>query len=85
MDLTQLFAEHGVTHADLDPAPAAVMRRHASARIRRLPPWPCRLCGQPSPAAFVAVTAAAGPRWVELCGQHAVQAGRLGRPWYAHR
>jgi hypothetical protein len=75
MDLMQLLEQHGVDVAALDPAPTVRTRQDHMTRIRRMPPWPCTLCGQLSPTAWVAETPL-GPRWVELCGRHAVQVGK---------
>jgi hypothetical protein len=85
MGLLQLLEQQGIDLSALDLAPATVTRRESGDRIRRLPPWPCVLCGAMSPTAWVVDAPGLGPRWVELCSTHAVEAGQSGLPWNRQR
>lgn len=68
MDVGKLLAERGVDTFHLEPAPAAT-RRDVVARVTG-PPRPCTACGEPSCTTRIHATAD-GPRWVDLCWQHA--------------
>lgn len=72
MDLGELLRQQ---HLDLDtltPAPALPARDEQMQRILRVPPWPCSVCTGPSATACPYDSLQHGPRWVDLCWDHAL-------------
>jgi len=56
----------------LDPAPAKPSMPEQRARVLHVPPWPCTACGDTGRTTCVYSTPEHGPRWIDLCRDHAL-------------
>ncbi|MEJ8670103.1 hypothetical protein WKI71_21895 [Streptomyces sp. MS1.AVA.1] len=72
MDLGELLRQQQVDPGALEQAPATLNRDEQRLRILRMPPWPCSVCGEPSATARPYDSLEHGPRWVDLCWDHAL-------------
>ncbi|MFE5924112.1 hypothetical protein [Streptomyces sp. NPDC056468] len=72
MNLEELLRQQDVDLCALEPAPATLNRHEQRLRILRMPPWPCSVCGEPSATARPYDNLEQGPRWVDLCWDHAL-------------
>jgi len=72
MELGDLLEREHVDLSALDPAPAKPTRDEQRARILRVPPRPCTVCGDAIRTTRVHTTPEHGPRWVDLCRDHAL-------------
>ncbi len=76
MEPSELLARHGVAPVLLEPAPAPPARRATFDRVAAMPPRACSACGAMSVTARAVTLAGAGPRWVDLCRDHALAVRR---------
>ncbi|MEU6449996.1 hypothetical protein [Streptomyces sp. NPDC046979] len=70
MEPAELLARHGIDPARLAVAPKPPARAQTLDRVLAMPPWCCSLCGEEARTAHAVVLPVAGPRWVDLCGEH---------------
>ncbi|MGA5183058.1 hypothetical protein ACPCBF_25290 [Streptomyces pseudogriseolus] len=79
MEPAELLARHGIAPGALEQAPAPPARRPTIDRVLAMPPRPCSACGDTSVTARAVTFAGAGPRWVDLCRDHALAVWRSSR------
>lgn len=76
MEPADLLAQRGVDPALLERAPPPPARRETVDRVAAWPPRLCSVCGSDSVTARAVTFADAGPRWVDLCRDHALAVRR---------
>ncbi|GAA5216854.1 hypothetical protein [Streptomyces thinghirensis] len=79
MEPADLLFQRGVAPALLEPAPPPPARRETLDRVAAWPPRPCSACGTEAVTARAVTCAGAGPRWVDLCRDHALAVRRPSR------
>lgn len=77
--LPDLLAQHPLDLSTLEPAPTSPSRAEVHARVERIHLSPCTLCGDMGATSRVHATEEHGPRWVDLCWEHGMQARRVSR------